>query len=152
MKIDAASPNEYISQLPEDRKTVISKLRQIILDNIPNGFEETMSYGMIGYVIPHSTYPAGYHCDSKLPLPFLNLASQKNYIAIYHSGIYADKGLHDWFVEEFIKETGKKPDMGKSCIRFKDLNKIPYELIKSLVGKISPQEWIRMYESRGSRS
>ena len=91
MKIEANSPEEYIASIPEDRKKPVSELRQVINENLPEGFEETMSYGMIGYVVPHTVYPDGYHCDPSLPLPFMNLASQKNYIAVYHSGIYAKK-------------------------------------------------------------
>ena len=120
MKIEAASPEECIEQLPEERKKAISKLRKVILDNIPEGFTETMSYGMIGYVVPHSLYPEGYHCDPKLPLPFMNIASQKNFIAVYHMGIYANKEILDWFVAEYPKHYRTKLDMGKSCIRFKN--------------------------------
>ena len=146
MKIEANSPEEYIASIPEDRKKPVSELRQVINENLPEGFEETMSYGMIGYVVPHTVYPDGYHCDPSLPLPFMNLASQKNYIAVYHSGIYAKKELQDWFVEEYKKETGKKPDMGKSCIRFKNLENIPFQLIGELSAKISSKEWIEIYE------
>ena len=146
MKIEANSPEEYIASIPEDRKKPVSELRQVINENLPEGFEETMSYGMIGYVVPHTVYPDGYHCDPSLPLPIMNLASQKNYIAVYHSGIYAKKELQDWFVEEYKKETGKKPDMGKSCIRFKNLENIPFQLIGELSAKISSKEWIEIYE------
>ena len=146
MKINADSPGDYIAQVPEDRKEPMAKLRSVIKTNLPEGFEETMSYGMIGYVVPHSLYPDGYHCDPSLPLPFMNLASQKNYIAIYHSGIYANKDLFNWFVEEFKKRTSKNPDMGKSCIRLKNISTIPYDLIGELSSKISPQEWITIYE------
>ena len=146
MKIEANSPEEYIASIPEDRKKPVSELRQVINENLPEGFEETMSYGMIGYVVPHTVYPDGYHCDPSLPLPFMNLASQKNYLAVYHSGIYAKKELQDWFVEEYKKETGKKPDMGKSCIRFKNLENIPFQLIGELSAKISSKEWIEIYE------
>ena len=146
MKIEANSPEEYIASIPEDRKKPVSELRQVINENLPEGFEETMSYGMIGYVVPHTVYRDGYHCDPSLPLPFMNLASQKNYIAVYHSGIYAKKELQDWFVEEYKKETGKKPDMGKSCIRFKNLENIPFQLIGELSAKLSSKEWIEIYE------
>ncbi|PTX42436.1 uncharacterized protein DUF1801 [Christiangramia gaetbulicola] len=146
MKIEADSPQEYIDNVPEERKDVMSRLRAVIKENLPDGFQETMSYGMIGYVVPQSIYPEGYHCDTSLPLPFMNLASQKNYIALYHSGIYADKDLSDWFTEEYKKRVGKKPDMGKSCIRFKKMDDIPYELIGELSGKITPKEWITIYE------
>lgn len=147
MKIEADSPEEYISKTPEDRKEPLAKLRAVIKNNLPEGFEERMSYGMIGYVIPHSIYPDGYHCDPSLPLPFMNLASQKNFIAVYHSGVYANKEMHKWFVDVYKKRTGKKPDMGKSCIRLKKMDNIPYELIGELSSKISPQQWISTYEN-----
>ena len=146
MKIEARFPEEYISKVLEERKEAMSKLRAVIAKNLPAGFEETMSYGMIGYVVPHSLYPAGYHCDPGLPLPFMNLASQKNYIAVYHSGLYADPELHQWFISEYKKATGKKADIGKSCIRFKNTGEIPFELIGELASKLTPEEWIALYE------
>jgi len=146
MKIEANSPQEYINKIPEERKEAMTKLRLAITKNLPQGFEETMSYGMIGYVVPHSIYPDGYHCEPSLPLPFMNLASQKNYIAIYHSGIYANEKMYEWFVHEYKKETGRKPDMGKSCIRLKQMDNIPYLLIGELASKITPQQWIKNYE------
>ncbi|MFV8224553.1 DUF1801 domain-containing protein [Christiangramia aquimixticola] len=146
MKIEASSPAEYISHAPSERHDALNKLRQLIRDNIPEGFEETLSYGMIGYVVPHSVYPPGYHCTPELPLPYMNLASQKNFIGVYHSGIYADKDLHDWFSSEYKKRVGKKADMGKSCIRLKKLDEIPFELIGELAAKISAKEWIELYE------
>jgi uncharacterized protein YdhG (YjbR/CyaY superfamily) len=139
--------SSYLAALPEDRIAPMQKLRQIILDSIPNGFEECISYGMIGYVVPFSLYPSSYHCDSKLPLPFVNIASQKNFIALYHMGIYADQGLLDWFVSEFGKISTKKLDMGKSCIRFKKTSDIPFELIGELMKKITVSQWIKTYES-----
>jgi uncharacterized protein YdhG (YjbR/CyaY superfamily) len=147
MKIEADSPEEYISKVPEKRIAAIQRLRETIKQNLPEGFEETMSYGMIGYVIPHSMYPAGYHCDPSLPLPFMNIASQKNFLAIYHFGIYANQDLYDWFVNEYKKAMEKKPDMGKSCIRFKNPDLIPFELIGELSRKMSPEEMIESYES-----
>jgi hypothetical protein len=147
MQSTAATPQEYIDSLPEDRKKAISELRKVILKNIPKGFEETMGYGMMGYVVPHSLYPDGYHCDPKQPLPFFGMASQKNFIAVYHMGIYADKNLLDWFVAEFPKYSKKKLDMGKSCIRFKKPEDIPYDLIGELASKMTPQQWIELYES-----
>ena len=146
MKYEANSPDEYISKLPEERQLVISKMRETILKNIPNGFEEGMGYGMISYHIPHSIYPEGYHCNPKLPLPFVNIASQKNFVALYHSGIYADKNLFNWFVNEYPKHCKTKLDMGKSCIRFKKMTDIPFELIGELISKISSKEWISIYE------
>lgn len=146
MTSTATTPNEYIDQLPEDRKEVMMKLRDIIKLNIPEGFNEEMNYGMIGYVVPKSIYPAGYHCDPKLPLPFINIASQKNFIAFYHMGIYADGKLLEWFLQEYPKHCKGKLDMGKSCIRFKKMNDIPYELLGELSGKMTPEEWIGIYE------
>jgi len=151
MQIKADTPEQYIDQLPEDRKQTISKLRKTILDNLPKGFVETISYGMIGYVIPHAIYPGGYHCDPKLPLPFINIASQKNYVALYHMGIYADKKLLDWFVSEYPKHCKTKLDMGKGCIRFKKPELIPYDLIAQLTSKISSEEWIKIYETNIKR-
>lgn len=151
MNIPAKSPEEYVSKVPEERIPYFKKLRQTILDNIPEGFEETMNYGMIGYVVPKSTYPAGYHCDTSLPLPFANIASQKNFIALYHMGIYANPELLDWFVAEYLKHCKRKLDMGKSCIRFKKSEEIPFELIAELMQKMSMQEWIDLYEKNVNR-
>jgi len=147
MKIEANSPSDYISKLPKDRQEVVSELRKVVLDNLPKGFSEEMSYGMIGYVVPHSIYPDGYHCDPKLPLPFLSIASQKNFVAFYHMGIYSDEKLLDWFVKEYPNHSNYKLDMGKSCIRFKRMSDIPYELIGELVGRISVDNWIQTYET-----
>ena len=145
MKIEAQSVQEYLENLPEERKEPIEKLRKIISENLPKGFEEQLSYGMIGYVVPKSIYPKGYHCTPELPLPFLSIASQKNSINLYHMGIYADEKLLLWFQEEFPKHSKKKLDMGKSCMRFKKPEDIPYELIGELARKMTPQDWIEMY-------
>lgn len=147
MKSNAKTVNEYIAELPEDRKETVQKLRKIISENLPKGFEECISYGMIGWVVPHSMYPKGYHCSPELPLPFLNLASQKNSINLYHMGIYADDKLLNWFLEEFPKYSKKKIDVGKSCMRFKKSDDVPYELIGELASKISPEQWIERYEN-----
>ena len=146
MQSKATSPEQYINELPKDRKEVIKKLRKTILEKIPSGFEEQMSYGMLGYVVPHNIYPDGYHCSPELPLPFMNVASQKNFVALYHSGIYASKELHDWFVGEYPKYVKTKLDMGKSCIRFKKLETIPYELIGEICTMMTVDEWIILYE------
>lgn len=146
MTSKANTPDEYIQQLPEDRKDSMSKLRKVITDNLPAGFEEEMSYGMIGYVVPFSIYPSGYHCNSKLPLPFMSIASQKNFIAIYHMGLYADPILNNWFLAEYPKFSSKKLDMGKSCLRFKKGEDIPFELIRLLVQKMTSSDWVTMYE------
>jgi uncharacterized protein YdhG (YjbR/CyaY superfamily) len=147
MQYKANSPEEYIKQLPAERQIVIQKIRERILNNLPEGFEETMSYGMLGYVVPHTLYLDGYHCTPELPLPFLNIASQKNFIAVYHMGIYAKKELYEWFTKEFPKHAKRKLDMGKSCIRFKYMDDIPYELIGELVKKMTVDEWITIYEN-----
>jgi hypothetical protein len=148
MKIEADGVEEYIARVPEDKKPAIIELRNIILKNIPEGFTETLNYGMIGYVVPHSIYPDGYHANPKLPLPFINIAAQKNFIALYHMGLYADAELLQWFKEEYAKLPINKLDMGKSCIRFKNPQKIPFELIGELVSKMSVQAWIGLYKSQ----
>jgi len=147
MQYEAQNVDDYISQMPTERKAAIQKLRKVILENLPKGFEEGINYKMIGYYVPHSKYPEGYHCDPKLPLPFMNLASQKNFIGVYHMGIYADKKILDWFVGEYPKHCTRKLDMGKSCIRFKKIEEIPYDLIGELVSKMTADEWIRIYEN-----
>ena len=147
MQYEAKSVTEYLEQIPENRKPIIEKIRAKINDNLPKGFEEGMNYKMIGYYVPHSIYPDGYHCDPKLPLPFMNIASQKNSINLYHMGIYANKELLDWFVREYPKHCKTKLDMGKSCIRFKKMDQIPYDLIGELASKMTSEEWISIYES-----
>ena len=142
----ATTPEQYLSELPEDRKEAMLRLRNAIKENLPQGFEEVISYGMLGYVVPHSIYPSGYHCDPKLPLPFINLASQKNFIALYHMGIYANKNLESWFVSEYPKHVKTKLDMGKSCIRFKKMEDIPFDFIGELAAKVSVEDWISNYE------
>lgn len=151
MRIEASNPEEYISKLPDERKEVINKLRETINKNLPKGFTEEMSYGMIGYVVPHSLYPAGYHCDPKLPLPFISIASQKNFVAFYHMGLYGDEKLSKWFTDEYSKHSKYKLDMGKSCIRFKRMDDIPYDLLADLVQKMSADQWIKLYEENMKR-
>jgi len=148
MQYKASSPEDYISQVPEERKNALKKLRQVINANLPKGFEEGIQYGMIGYFVPHFIYPNGYHCNPKEPLPFMSFASQKNSVNLYHSGIYAIPEIHDWFVEEFTKHSNQKLDMGKSCIRFKKLEALPYDLIAKLCTKLTVDEWIGVYESK----
>ena len=135
-----------MDQLPQKRREVIEKIRAVIKQNLPQGFEEQLSYGMLGYVVPHSLYPAGYHVNPELPLPFINVASQKNFVALYHSGIYANTNLLEWFVAEYPKHSTLKLNMGKSCIRFKNLNDIPYKLIAELCTKMTTKEWITLCE------
>jgi uncharacterized protein YdhG (YjbR/CyaY superfamily) len=146
MQSKANTPEEYIDNIPEERKVAVRSLRKVILENLPEGFTEVMGYGMIGYVVPHSIYPKGYYVTPKLPLPFINLASQKNHIALYHMGLYADKRLFSWFTGEYSKQTKLKLDMGKGCIRFKKPDKIPYKLIGELVSKVTVKDYIAYYE------
>lgn len=146
MQSKAETADSYIEELPEERKDAIKKMRKVILKNLPKGFKETMGYGMMSYVVPHTIYPAGYHCDPKVPLPFLAVASQKNFVALYHMGIYANKELLDWFTTAYPDHCKTKLDMGKGCVRFKKMNDIPYDLIAELVSKMSVQQWIDIYE------
>lgn len=146
MQSKATTVDQYLAELPEDRRIAMEKLRNIALKNLPKGFKEVMSYGMLGYVVPHEIYPNGYHCTPELPLPFFNIASQKNSINIYHMVLYGNKDLHDWFVAEYPKHCKSKLDMGKSCVRFKKLDDIPYDLIGELLTKITVEDWIELYE------
>ena len=147
MTYEANSPEEYIAQIPEERQQAFQKLTKTIADNLPAGFEEGMLYKMIGFYVPLTTYPDGYHCQPNTPLPFINIASQKNSINLYHSGIYANKELLDWFVSEYPKHCKRKLDMGKSSIRFKKIEQIPFDLIAELCTKMDVKEWITIYEN-----
>jgi len=151
MQSKATTPEEYVAQMPAERQVAFNKLRAAIKKNLPKGFKEEMSYGMIGYVVPHSLYPAGYHCNPKLPLPFMNIASQKNFIAVYHMGVYADPTLLKWFTDAHAKASSKKLDMGKSCMRYKKPDDIPFDLIGQLASKMSTAEWIARYEKNFKR-
>lgn len=142
-----STPDAYLHNLPDDRRPVIGRLMTLLKEHLPPGFEETIQYNMLAYVVPHSLYPAGYHVDPKQPLPFIHLASQKRHIALYHLGLYADEDLLNWFVQEYPKRARTRLDMGKSCIRFKTMDDVPYDLIAELAGKMSPQDWIDQYES-----
>lgn len=148
MKATGTTVSEILNNIPEDRAEAFNKLHEVIIANLPKGFEAAISYGGLGYVVPHSLYPAGYHCKPAEPLPFAGLASQKNSINFYHMGIYAIPELLEWFVAEYPKNSLQKPDMGKSCIRFKKMNQIPYKLIGELMQKISVSEWITIYEKQ----
>jgi len=145
MQSKAKTADEYIEDLPNDRSEIIAALRKEIKKNLPNGFEETMQYGMISYVVPHKLYPAGYHCKPGDELPFISIASQKNYITVYHMAVY-EGGLHDWFVKAWKKASNKKLDMGKSCIRFRKADDVPVKLMGELASKLSPGQWIEIYE------
>lgn len=151
MQYKANSPEEYIAAIPEERREPIRKLRDIINKNLPDGFQETMNYGMIGWVVPHELYAPGYHVDPKQPLPFMSIASQKNFIGLYHMGIYGDNTLYNWFTEEYTKQVPTKLDMGKSCVRLKKAEHIPYDLIGDLCKKMTPEKWIGIYESHIKR-
>lgn len=147
MKANGKTVEDILTNLPEDRVIPFNKLHSTIMKNLPKGFEAAISYGGLGYVVPHSIYPAGYHCKPIEPLPFAGIASQKGSINFYHMGIYADEQLQKWFVSEYPKHSKQKLDMGKSCIRFKKMDDIPYTLIGELMKKISVQDWINKYES-----
>ncbi len=151
MTSKATTVAAYLDEIPAERRDAFEKLRKTILTNLPKGFTECMNYGMLGYVVPHSLYPPGYHCDPALPLPFASLASQKNSVNFYHMGIYADPKLLQWFQDEFPKHSKAKLDMGKSCIRFKKMDDIPYDLIGALMKKMTVKDWIDRYESAFTR-
>lgn len=147
MQSKATTVDAYLAELPDERKKAMTELRKVIKKNIPKGFKEVMGYGMAGWCVPHSLYPPGYHCTPELPLPFMGMASQKNFIAVYHMGVYADPKLLKWFTDAHAKASPKKLDMGKSCMRYKKPEDIPYKLIGELASKITVKEWIEMYES-----
>ena len=139
--------NQWLSEIPEERKEAINILRQLCKDNLPKGFEECINYNMLSYVIPKSIYPEGYHCAPDLPLPFLSIGNQKKHIGFYHMGIYAMPELMQWFTSEYPKHSKYKLDMGKSCIRLKRMDDIPHELFAELCRKVSSKEWIATYEN-----
>jgi len=147
MKADGNTVKDILNNVPPDRLVAFNKLHETIVKSLPKGFEAGISYGGLGYVVPHKLYPAGYHCKPIEPLPFAGLASQKNTINFYHMGIYADPKLLDWFVSEYPKPSKAKLDMGKSCIRFKKFDEIPFALIAQLMKKISVKDWINQYET-----
>lgn len=151
MQSQANNPSQYLKELPTERRQIINALREEIRANLPAGFEEVMCYGMLAYVVPHSVYPDGYHCDPKQPLPFISVASQKNHIALYHMGIYVMPELMDWFIKEYAKFSETKADIGKSCIRWKKPEQVPLKLIGKLAKKIKPNEWITVYEKNLKR-
>ena len=148
MKAPGTTVEEILANIPEERKEAFNRLHQTIIENLPDGFEAAMSYGGLGYVVPHSLYPAGYHCKPSEPLPFAGLASQKNSINFYHMGIYADPALLDWFLAEYPRHSSQRLDMGKSCIRFKKIHEIPLDLIGELITKMTVAQWIQLYEAQ----
>jgi len=146
MKAQGKTVNEILLNLPADRVGPFNQLHEVIVKNLPKGFEPAISYGGLGYVVPHTIYPAGYHCKPEEPLPFAGIASQKGSINFYHMGIYASPKLLQWFVTEYPKHSKHKLDMGKSCVRFKKMDDIPYGLIGTLMKKMKVKEWIELYE------
>jgi len=148
MKANGTTVQEILTSLPADRAEPFNKLHNVIVKNLPQGFEAAISYGGLGYVVPHNIYPAGYHCKPSEPLPFAGIASQKNSINFYHMGIYADSNLLNWFVAEYPKHCKQNLDMGKSCIRFKKLDEIPYQLIGELMKKMTVKDWVTIYETK----
>lgn len=151
MRSESLTPTEYVASLPEDRRKIITKLRALLRKNLPKGFEERMAYGMLAYVVPHKLYPRGYHADPKQPLPFINLASQKQYVSLYHMGLY-DGPLLSWLRAEWPKHTEMKLDVGKCCLRLKKLDQIPYELLGQLASRMTPQQWIEVSEAATKRA
>jgi hypothetical protein len=143
-----AEITQYLELLPTDRQEALTKLITLAESNLPNGFEAIIQYKMPSFVVPKSIYPAGYHCTPTEPLPFISFASQKNFIAIYHMGLYSLPELYEWFVNEYPKHSKSKLDMGKSCIRFKKTHEIPFELLGELFTKMTPNQWIELYESK----
>lgn len=152
MQSKATTVTDFLATIPEERHEAMRQLRDTINNHLPKGFSEGMGYGMMGWSVPHELYPAGYHCDPKQPLPFIGIASQKNFIAFYHMGMYSDPQLLEWFVAEYPKHVKTKLDMGKSCVRFKKIDQIPYELIGQVCEKMSPAQWIETYERELKRS
>lgn len=152
MKIESATVEEYILKVPEIQRESVRKLQETVKNNLPQGFEETINYGMIGFIVPYSLYPKGYDCKPKQPLPFINIGAQKNHISLYHMGLYANHDLLSWFTEEYPKHSKSKLDMGKGCVRFKNNEEIPYELIGQLTQKISVNDWIKTYENLRNKS
>lgn len=142
------TPADYIAQLPTDRQKIVEAIANTLSENLPSGFEQVMSYGMIGFVVPHSIFPDGYHCNPKLPLPFINIGSTKTHIAIHHMGLYGSSELLAWFQSEWPKYSSKKLDMGKACVRFKKAEDVPLHLIAELAKKMTVNDWVQTYQSQ----
>ena len=139
------SVDSYIAKLPPDRRSALTQLREVIVSNLPAGFEEILT-DTPSYVVPLSLFPDGYHCTPDTPLPFLSFASRKNFVALYHFGMYVDQELLQWFVDEYPKHVSSKLDMGKSCVRFKKMDQIPFDLIGQLVAKRTVEDWLGCYQ------
>ena len=141
----ATTVKDYLAELPEDRRAALQAVRDVILKNLDHEFEEGMQYGMIGYYVPHSVYPPGYHCDPRQPLGFACLASQKNHMALYLMCVYGDANQRKWFEAEW-KKAGKKLDMGKSCIRFKKLDDLALGVIGETIRRVTARKYIEVCE------
>lgn len=146
MQSKAATVEQYLAELPDDRRAIVEPIRKVFLKNLSGGYEEGMQYGMIGYYVPHTLYPAGYHCDPKQPLPFACIASQKNHLSLYLMCVYDEGELGTWFREAWAK-TGKKLDMGKSCVRFKRLDDLPLDVVAEALRRMPAPKWIAHYEA-----
>ena len=146
MQSKATTVKQYLAELPVDRRAAIETVRQIILNNLDRAYEEGMQYGMIGYYVPHSIYPSGYHCDPRQPLPFACLASQKNYMSLYLGCVYGEHEIARWFVQTWAK-TGKKLDMGKSCVRFRKVEDLALDVIGEAIRRMPAKTFIAYYES-----
>lgn len=136
----------YLEDLPDDQKKTVSALRKTINKNLPKGFKESIGMGMIIWSVPHSSYPAGYHCDPSKPLMLMGLSATKGGISLHHLGLYGSTPLLEWFRSEWPKYSTKKLDMGKACIRFKKAEDVPLGLIRELATKLTPQAWVEQYE------
>jgi len=136
----------YLRDLPAERRAACKRLRTAIKSNLPAGFKETIGYGMPSYVVPKRLYPAGYHCDPSLPLPFISFASQKSHVALHHMGLHADPSLMRWWTEAWARHVATRLDMGKGCVRFKKPETIPCELIGELCTRMTPERWIEIYD------
>ncbi len=146
MQSKAPTVEQYLAELPPERRAAVSAIREVVLRNLPEGYAEGMAYGMIGYVVPHEVYPAGYHVNPKQPVPFASLASQKNHIALYLMCAYGDADYERWLREAWAK-AGKKLDMGKSCIRFKRLEDVPLEVVGEAIRRVPVKKFLEFYES-----
>jgi uncharacterized protein YdhG (YjbR/CyaY superfamily) len=145
MKSNATTVEEYLQKLPADRRKAINAMREVILANLPKGYAECISYGMIGYVVPHRLYPAGYHCNPKLPLPYAILGSQKNHMALHLMTVYGDPAMEKWFRQAWTA-TGKKLDLGKGCLRFKKIEDVPLDVIGQFIARVSVKDYIARME------
>lgn len=145
MRSGAATPSAYLASLPPERRSVVKRLRATLRRHLPEGFEETMAYGMITWVVPHRLYPAGYHCDPRQALPFVSLASQEQYVALYHMGLQ-QPALLAWFKAAWPRHTAARLDLGKACLRLRDAADVPYALVAELAERMTPRDWIEAYQ------